>query len=381
MATKVPAKHIARFAHAVEQQYGQSKSDAVTSGLAKSAKTGNAAKKLHGLLLRAKLKADVPVEKLPCEGIPVLYMTHWIEALKKSGQLRRLTGGLRHDEVQYVLQQYWARIRTLYPDHEVSRFIEAGTMEPGRCIPMFIHTDEGRGLKRQGVMVVSSSPALGRGTAKQKAQRVLENKLSLNFMGCTEGNRFVHVAVQKHFYDQKPEKYQAMLSWVAMNCRILFDDGFEFQNERWHLVYLHSIGDWPAHVKNGNLLRHFGNGIKRADTDPQLWKGICHICCAGIQGIPWEHYSLDAISLKTVGLVEAWEDPGALLSLIVYESSTYEVYAPDVWHNWALGWGKETTASAAVLAVPYFEGSNIEDKVISMNEAIAKYLVDRPGQH
>ena len=57
-ATKVPASHVCNIALAVETQYGRSSSDALTSGLAKTAATKNPARDSHKLLVNLKLKAD-----------------------------------------------------------------------------------------------------------------------------------------------------------------------------------------------------------------------------------------------------------------------------------------------------------------------------------
>ena len=378
----MPAKHVAQFVSAVEQQYGPANSDLVTAGLSQAAGSGNEARKMHRLLVMAGLKADMPVRRLPGPfPLPVLYMTDWTTALQKRGMMRRLYGGLRDDEVERILSLYWQRMRKLIPNHEVFQMIDQGLLHSSTCIPMYIHTDEGRGLKKSGLMVVSSSPALGRGTAKQRRTRILEHKLGLNFLGATEGNRFVHVATPKSYYDEAPDKYQSMLSYIALNCRMLIDEGFQHSGKQWHLVYVSSIGDWPAHVKNGNLLRHFGRSIKKANTPPSAWRGICHFCSAGIEGVPWEHYSLNAKSLQTVGLVEAWKEDGALLNLIIHHGARHEAYQPDIWHGWSLGWGKEVAASAAVLLVPFFEGARIDDRVAAMDLAIKQYLRDRPGEH
>ena len=101
-------------------------------------------------------------------------------------------------------------------------------------------------------------------------------------------------------------------------------------------------------------------------------EGNLSLCCAGIEGIPWEDYSLRAKSLLTVGISEAWVDDGAFLTLIIYNSCRHLAYQPDVWHGWALGFGKEVSASSAVLVVPFFEGSCVEDQVCSMNRQSAR---------
>jgi hypothetical protein len=377
-SAKIPASHVCNLAQAVENQYGRLNSDSVTSGLARAAASKNAARDSHTLLVHANLKANVKISYLPkeCHRMPILYMTDWMHALQERGQVARLYGGLKDCEVQSRLALYWDLMRRIIPDHEIYSMFADGSRPPSRCIPAFVHTDEGRGNKKTGVLVVSTSPALGMGTYKQRSERNVHSKLSLNFVGETLGNRFVHIVCPKPYYEKKPKLYKDMLTYVCLNSRLLLDDGFQLQGESWYIVYIMSIGDWVAHVKNGNLLRHFGNVVKNSATSPDKWKGICHCCGAGIKNLPFEDYSLTAACLRTVGLVEAWVEDGPLLNLIVYARNRHLAYAQDVWHGWSLGWGKETVAGGLVLASLFFPGSKIDARIAALNDAVAQYCED-----
>jgi hypothetical protein len=309
--------------------------------------------------------------------MPVLYMTDWVEALKERGQIHRLYGGLADHDVQRSLKAFWSQLRKLIPEHEVFPLFDENKIPPGRCIPMYIHTDEGRGLKKTGVLVVSSTPCLGLGSRKQRMTRLVADKLAMNFIGETLGNRFAHVVCPKINYEKDPEVYMSMLAYVSLNCRLLLEEGFDHNGERWYVVYITSLGDWCAHVKNGNFLRHFGHIAQSWKTAPEKWKGICHQCGAGVKGLPSEDYRLAAACLKTIGLVEAWNTDGPLLELIRYRKNRHLAYASDVWHGWHLGWGRECVAGGCVLIVIFFDGDTMDEQVAGMNDLVSQYCRDK----
>ena len=378
IAAEVPAAHVTRIAKAVLDQFGREKVDAVTLRLGRAGER-HGADAAHRTLCAAGLKADVPIKHMsePCKGLPVCYMSDYVAALKKRNQLNRLCAGLRDKEMQQANSAFWRKIRILFPSLEVFKCFDdpEHPAQPDTTFACDIHTDEGRGQKKVPMMVISSAPCLGLGTLKQRATRSLPDKLALNFAGQTQGNRMVHAVVPKDYYDGDQAKYQAMCGHIAMNCRLLLDQGFEYQGRVWCVAYVATLGDWPAHIKNGNFLRSFLNGVKQANQTEDRLGGICHLCCAGISGVPWEDVSLSAKSLLTIGLVEAWTEDSAFLSLITYEGLRHACFPPDIWHGWALGWGKETSASSVVATLKYYAAADrVEDRVSAADANLHAYL-------
>lgn len=375
-ATKVPPAHVAKIARAVVEQFGTENADAVTTKLGRT-RAGHAAEQAHKTLRLHGLKAEVEIKYMqePCNGMPVCYMSDYIRALQKRNQLSRLFAGLSEKEAMPVLASFWRKYQKLFPSLEVFELFDDPDhpAQPETTIPLDIHTDEGRGLKKTAVMIISSAPSLGIGTLKQKATRRLPEKHALNFAGQTQGNRMVHVVAPKETYEKNHVAYEGMCGHVALNSRLLLDQGFNHQNRTWCVAYLATLGDWPAHIKNGNLERSFLHGAKMASQSADKLSGICHICSAGIAGVPWEDVRLTAKSLLTIGLVEPWSRESPWLALIHYRGLRHACFPPDIWHGWSLGWGKECTASSVVRSLQYFPGNNIGERVENADKDLQSY--------
>jgi len=377
-AAEVPAAHVAKIAKAVLDQFGRDKLDEVTKRLG-GAGASHEADVAHRTLNATGLRANVAIKAMsePCKGLPVCYMTDYVSALASRGQLNRLCAGLSDIEMLRANSKLWELLRVLYPTHEVFACFDdpAHPAQPETTFACDIHTDEGRGQKKVPMMCISSAASLGIGTLKQRATRSLPDKLALNFAGQTCGNRMVHVVAPKSYYDTDDSTvFQAMCGHIAINCRLLLDEGFEYKGRTWCVAYIATLGDWPAHIKNGNFLRSFLNGVKNASQTEEKLKGICHICCAGIAGVPWEDVRLTAKSLQTIGLVEAWDEDSAFLPLCTYSGQRHLCFPPDIWHGWALGWGKETSASSVVATLRFYPGSKADDRVAAANANLQAYL-------
>ena len=57
------------------------------------------------------------------------------------------------------------------------------------------------------------------------------------------------------------------------------------------LVPVGCKGDWPAFVQMEQLMRHFGHMAKKGGA--QI-KSICHLCAAGMEGVPWHEFGVTA---------------------------------------------------------------------------------------
>lgn len=100
------------------------------------------------MIRRAGLRLNVKISQLPGEdlkGVYVVYLTDFIQYMVDKHELCRLWGGIPRDEIQPTLRLFWSRFKTVEQDHEVFHQLDAGLIDPGRTIPLYVHGDEGRG--------------------------------------------------------------------------------------------------------------------------------------------------------------------------------------------------------------------------------------------
>ena len=158
----------------------------------------------HGLRLDVQLSyAHVGRER----DHPYIPVASWIQALDKTGRLGRLVGCSTTDLPKY-LSSYWSRFKQLHPSHQV--FEQQLPLD--RCLPVYLHGDEGTTMKKDGALVVAFQSPLGRGTSKNKVGNVVgNNEQKVNFVGHAFETRFLIVAGLKEDYRDNPDVLQQVL--------------------------------------------------------------------------------------------------------------------------------------------------------------------------
>ena len=123
-------------------------------------------------------------------GFPWIKPSDFLRALGSNNDLGQVLGGRRTiEEAAGMLRLFWSRYEGIFPKHELFGEIRAGNKDPSRCIPMFIHGDEGTTYKKGGVLVLSLQGCIGFGSTKRSPEEVATNhypspkeEMPLNFM-------------------------------------------------------------------------------------------------------------------------------------------------------------------------------------------------------
>lgn len=141
------------------------------------------------------------------EAFPVLSVNDTVDYLVRSKNLSKLAGDIPFHELQPTLLEFWRRYSWEWPDFEL--FKAAGDdLALSRCIPVYIHGDEGRGFKRSGVMILSVQGAIGRGTRpfqrKHPLLSIRKIKMGINLQGSSFNSRFLFTAMPKKYYTKNP---------------------------------------------------------------------------------------------------------------------------------------------------------------------------------
>lgn len=176
-------------------------------------------------------------------------------------------------------------------------------------------------------------------------------------------------------------------------------------------------GDWPFLIECGRLQRHFRRAPKRGQSSMQS-EGVCHLCLAGYDGIPftdvsaaprfeetmssaavsclclcWNHFFLGNVdwclclacdNFSYHYLIQAmtpWETLSPwVLDLPAEPHFRPYILRPDVFHNWHLGAGRYFVASSLVILQQFailFPGTSVESRFSSMTALWLAYCKGR----
>ena len=285
------------------------------------------------------------------EDVHYISLTSWFPyLLRYHSQL--LLGGFRwaQNSSELLLQTFWTNFKQSHPNHAVFDLHEGDRL--GRCLPYFLHLDEGTGLRKSAVLVVSFQAVFGLGTYEEflRLSRVrdLHDRMTqsqqTNSKGSTYLSRFLFTALPKKTYSGKnSEVYWKVLQLLADECKELMTQGIEIAHDVFYPICLGVKGDQPALIKCGHFKRSFMNlGVN---------KGICWECLAGFDGFPFENCSPDAEWMGTIGLVEPWPaDSGSpLLEVPCDRGNRVSFWWRDPFHAFKQTIGGHFAASLIIL--------------------------------
>ena len=181
----------------------------------------------HNLALDIRITyLDLPREG---EAFPVLSVTDTVDYLIRSKNLSKLIGDIPFHELQPTLLEFWRRYSLEWPDFELFK-ATGNDLALCRCIPVYIHGDEGRGFKRSGVMILSLQGAIGRGSRPFQRRHPLLSlrkiKMGINLQGSSFNSRFLFTAMPKKYYAKNPEsrffRYNAFFPGYPTSCSVNF---------------------------------------------------------------------------------------------------------------------------------------------------------------
>lgn len=140
---------------------------------------------------------------------PVLSVRDTLAYLVRSNNLQKLFGEIPVDSIQPVLLEFWRRYSLEWPDFDLYKAASQNHLPLSRCIPVYLHGDEGRGFKRGQVMILSFQGCIGRGSRPFRQRHPLgtiqRNKMGVNLQGSSFNSRLLFAAMPKKYYNTHPE--------------------------------------------------------------------------------------------------------------------------------------------------------------------------------
>ena len=158
---------------------------------------GNQERDVSRIFAKHGLRLDVPISDGRVgreKKYPFIKPSSWIATMDRRNMLHKLFGlgpDLNTlDKVKTHLLDFWSKYELGHAGHEVFDMVRQGRLRLERCVPCYIHGDEGTTLKKGGNLVLSFFSPVGQGVAGAKTGED-QTGLLMNFIGHGFSNRFV----------------------------------------------------------------------------------------------------------------------------------------------------------------------------------------------
>ena len=330
----------------------------------------NTERDVQRTIKRQKTKLEISIGSMPCAGcdLPWISPENWLRFIVQNGLWPTLAGVQRHDweGARQNWSEFWSTYEQINPSFELFEVARSKQIDLSRTAAWLIHGDEGRTLKRGGLLVTSLQSALGRGYDQKRTKGQGVSKLQVNFAGHSFCTRYVISTVPKTSYDTQPEVFNASLENVAKSCKKLFGVGFVDRargSECFRVVIIGVKGDAPYLSKAAHFYRSYNTAVKRGEERGPP-KGCCPYCLAGTRLCAAEEIGTDSPQwLTTVAVKLPWIRQPALIKYLLHDrSDPSNFFKSDIWHIVHLGFGRSWVASVIQVALPVLPCANLDEK-------------------
>ena len=331
-----------------------------------------------------------------CHVKPQDWIKHWMET-----DPHVLCGC--HNDPESNLSAFWELFKMVHSDHVV--FQHHGS-RLNRTIPLCIHGDEGRAVKRTNFLVSSLESPLG-STADLRVSRGCDCEAQLakrpsiptydpdmpppaldpdvlrvasqqltNFKGHSYVSRMLIFGIGGWVYKKHPHIIDTLYEELKVNMSDLFYNGVKLDNGTvFYGACVGIKGDMDYHAKIFKLERSYSHVGTKNELD------ICHLCHAGRPGCKFEDFSESPVWLPTALQTRPWDlnDPPSLVMLPCDQAAPERILQNDVFHMLKLGVGRDIVGGVLVILLRLkffdYEGSsvNLPDRFVRAHSYFAMW--------
>eukprot|EP00438_Fugacium_kawagutii_P013700 Skav233525 [mRNA] locus=scaffold2975:258320:260080:- [translate_table: standard] len=294
---------------------------------------------------------------------PQDWLRHWLQGCPE------LLAGQSSSPAE-SFESFWKLYQTEHPTHSI---FATHKDHLGQVVPILVHGDEGRSVKKTNYLVVSmevpfgshDDPRIAQGCSCQKflASRPdlpnygrdqglvddkwvnIARKQLTNFKGHSYLSRFLIFGLGGWVYKRHPHVATDLLQEFSTNMRSLFEDGIVLDTGEQFFGALVAIkGDLDFHQKYMNLTRSYSHCGTKNKIE------ICHLCKGGHEDYPFEEYSEVPNWVSSMFLSRPWNVANApSLSNIQFDTQRPELaIAQDPFHIVKLGLGRDVVGGVLI---------------------------------
>ena len=351
---------------------------AVGVAAARQMTESNATRDVQHLLGKFNMGLRLPMETLifpTGEGdktieMPWIRPTSWVKHHVEKYPFLMCGGGGSSAEFEEQLSAFWECYRHVHAGHSVYMY---DSSRRRRTLPLLLHGDEGRYLKRSNYMICTLESCLGSqphtgGNCVCSCEPLLEAypglkvprdhdpdtrhavSLALHQSTNARGNcflsKFLCFGLASKEYKKYPDLLQKAFAIVSEDLTELCTQGVEVPGKgRFFGGFLGVKGDLKFHHQLGHLKRSYFNLGKRRDIP------ICHLCNAGAPNVSFEDLQDSPVWEASYCLEDPWDENSIPpLASIPYDvMCAPKVFALDPFHLWKVGLGRDLIGSGIVV--------------------------------
>ena len=298
----------------------------------------------------------------------------WLQYLLSSSP--ELLSG--HADVKRQFLCFWQAFRLGNPDHAIFSSHLVNCLD--HCVPLLLHGDEGRSMKKGKCMIMSIQSILGsvpkpksrsscdcaeilqqhpnlpvfgmQGDASDayslsSTDRVFLKNQNTNYRGSSFLSRFLLFSLGSWIYQKHPEVMETLLGKLTDDLASLFFRGLLVGTDCWFAAVIAIKGDMAFHRQTYLLTRSYAN------AGTKFTGAICHMCEAGGQGPMFEDYSESPCWETTCFRSRPWDpehgDP--TLARVPGYSAPERLLEPDPFHVVKMGVGRSIAGGILVYLV------------------------------
>lgn len=328
----------------------------------------NATRNITRMLNRAGMAIEVPREILKYEiqdgsviELPVVKPSSWLQLiLKKYPELL-----FPQNNMEEELQVFWNHYRFIQPNHEI---FKSPPEQLKRTLPILVHGDEGRYLKKGNYLIATIEMMLGSTPTKLKeccceADPVLErypevhndegnifsrrecevaSKQLVNLSGNCFLSKYLLFGMASQQYKAHPDLVHQAMGMVSEDLASLHSQGFRLGSEQYFCATLGVKGDLKFHFQMGHLTRTYLN------TGTTNENPVCSLCLAGSPGFPFEDLGPLPRWQDTMFSEKPWNHEPVLVQIPFQHGQEEALFRFDCFHCWKLGVGRDLVGSTLV---------------------------------
>ena len=273
-----------------------------------------------------------------------------------------------HTRFENCWAVFWSCYEKWHPSHTVFEEAREGDLDINFTLPVLIHGDEGRGVRKGNIAVCSVETPFGLDTHTESRCHAGpccdKNNLEPSPADFQTTNLKFHSFLTKLLLFLMPNKLykqQGVLTgWLRLiftQMRSLFYEGVQVGRRTWHIAVVGLKGDMAWFQKIADLDRHYNRLSKTFD------QMCCHECLAGCSEMPFEDLSDNPSWASSVFTQRPWlAQPASGLCLVPFDAARPEaILRRDIFHNLKVGALQDFIAGAIVVIAEfgYFcEGSS-----------------------
>ena len=305
---------------------------------------------------------------------PLDWMEHWMTNAPE------LLGG--SGNVFANFKSFWRVYQVTNPEHLV---FEHHQQHLERVIPLLVHGDEGRAVKRTNYLVMSVESPIGSQydpTMRCECHGKLVNRSGIpdygtdlgtlsgellesarkqftNFKGHSYLSRWLLFGVGGWIYKKHPMVVDQLLQMTADSLKELFHDGFDLHGMRIFGAVIAVKGDLDFHKKTFNLTRSYANVGEKKQIP------MCHSCLGGTPGIDFEDFAEEPVWETSMNVERPWplDDPPILSQIPFSDNAPERILQWDMFHLFRLGVGRDIIGGILIMLLRLgfmdYEGSTV----------------------